>query len=82
MRTYADILHLEAVAMHGLRGGRRVGGVPGSDAGARSEALRALYDRPAPDRAPHMPLLGLLSGFLFALTLWSGIAWLVLAVVR
>ena len=82
MRTYAEILLLEEVAMHALRGGGRVGGVPAAEAAARSAALRAFYDRPAPDRAPQMPLLGLLSGLLLALTLWSGIAWLVLAVVR
>jgi hypothetical protein len=41
-----------------------------------------LADRDRDDRAPHMPLLGLLSGFALALVLWSGIAWIALALVR
>jgi hypothetical protein len=41
-----------------------------------------ITDRDHHDRAPQMPLLGLLSGFGFALLLWSGIAWVALALVR
>lgn len=38
-------------------------------------------ERTRPDRAPQMPLLGLASGLIFALSLWSGIGWLAWAVV-
>ncbi|MFN8642433.1 MAG: hypothetical protein U0802_12575 [Candidatus Binatia bacterium] len=41
-----------------------------------------ISQRTRPDRAPQMPLLGLLSGFALALLLWSGIAGLVLGVLR
>jgi hypothetical protein len=41
-----------------------------------------IADRERPDRAPQMPLLGLLSGLTLALALWSGIAWLVLNVIN
>jgi hypothetical protein len=41
-----------------------------------------IEERAQPDRAPQMPLLGLVAGFVLALTLWSGIAWLILAVLR
>lgn len=41
-----------------------------------------LADRDRGDRAPQMPLLGLLSGFGLALLLWGGIAWVALALVR
>ncbi len=41
-----------------------------------------IADRARPDRAPQMPLLGLLSGLALALVLWSGIAWLALALLR
>jgi len=40
-------------------------------------ALSAAY-RPS-ERGAHMPLLGLLSGLSLALVLWSGIGWLVWA---
>jgi hypothetical protein len=38
-----------------------------------------IADRTRPDRAPHMPLLGLLSGLALALAMWSVIGWLVLS---
>lgn len=41
-----------------------------------------LAERDRPDRAPQMPLLGLLSGLTLALALWSGIAWVVVNVVK
>lgn len=41
-----------------------------------------IEERARPDRAPQMPLLGLAAGFVLALTLWSGIAWFVWAVLR
>jgi hypothetical protein len=41
-----------------------------------------LAERDRPDRAPQMPLLGLLSGLTLALALWSGIVWLVLNVLN
>jgi hypothetical protein len=41
-----------------------------------------IADQARPDRAPQMPLLGLLSGLALALVLWSAIGWVVLAVVR
>ncbi|MDX2168007.1 MAG: hypothetical protein SF182_13115 [Deltaproteobacteria bacterium] len=41
-----------------------------------------IADRARPDRAPHMPLLGLLSGLSLALVLWSAIAWAALALLR
>ncbi len=41
-----------------------------------------LSDHDRPDRAPQMPLLGLLSGLTLALLLWSGIAWVVVNLVR
>ena len=44
------------------------------------ELTMLISDSDRPDRAPHMPLLGLLSGLTLALVLWSGIAWLVLNV--
>lgn len=40
-----------------------------------------IEERTRPDRAPHMPLLGLATGFVLALSLWSGIAWLAWALV-
>jgi hypothetical protein len=43
-----------------------------------TELNMILADRERPDRAPQMPLLGLLSGLTLALALWSGIVWLVL----
>ncbi|MBX3025459.1 hypothetical protein KF840_11200 [bacterium] len=46
------------------------------------ELTMFIADRDRPDRAPQMPLLGLLSGLTLALVLWSGIAWLVLGVLR
>jgi hypothetical protein len=39
-----------------------------------------ISERTRPDRAPRMPLVGLLSGLVLALALWSGIAWLLLGV--
>lgn len=51
-------------------------------AAARSAALQALYEPALPDRAPRMPLLGLLSGFVLALALWSGLAALLWAITR
>jgi hypothetical protein len=44
------------------------------------ELTMLISDRERPDRAPHMPLLGLVSGLTSALLLWSGIAWVVFAV--
>lgn len=41
-----------------------------------------LADRDRPDRAPQMPLLGLLSGLTLALVLWSGIAWVIVNLVK
>jgi hypothetical protein len=41
-----------------------------------------IADETRPDRAPQMPLLGLLSGLALALALWSVIGWAVLFVVR
>ncbi len=32
-----------------------------------------------PDRPPRMPLLGLLSGAVFALALWTAIGWIIVA---
>jgi hypothetical protein len=46
------------------------------------ELIMLIGDSARPDRAPHMPLLGLVSGLALALLLWSGIAWVVLAVLR
>jgi len=45
------------------------------------ELTMLISDSDRPDRAPHMPLLGLLSGLALAVVLWSGIAWLVFSVV-
>ena len=47
---------------------------------AELNVILAELDRP--DRAPQMPLLGLLSGLTLALALWSGIVWLVLNVLN
>lgn len=47
-----------------------------------AELNMLIAERTRPDRAPQMPLLGLLSGLALALVLWSGIAWLVLGVLR
>lgn len=41
-----------------------------------------IAERARADRAPQMPLLGLLSGLALALVLWGGIAGLVLAALR
>jgi len=38
-----------------------------------------IADDARPDRAPHMPLLGLLSGLALALAMWSVIGWVVLS---
>jgi len=46
------------------------------------ELTMLIAERERPDRAPQMPLLGLLSGLALALLLWSGIAWLVVNVLR
>jgi hypothetical protein len=45
-----------------------------------TELNMLIAERTRPDRAPQMPMLGLLSGLGLALVLWSGIAWLVLNV--
>ncbi|HSP98568.1 MAG TPA: hypothetical protein VL049_15210 [Candidatus Dormibacteraeota bacterium] len=47
-----------------------------------AELTLLLAERERGDRAPQMPLLGLLSGLALALLLWSGIAWLVLTLLR
>lgn len=47
-----------------------------------AELNMLISERTRPDRAPQMPLLGLLSGFALALVLWSGIAWFLLGVLR
>jgi hypothetical protein len=46
------------------------------------ELAMRIGDGNRPDRAPHMPLLGLVSGLTLALLLWSGIAWLALTLLR
>jgi len=64
--------HLKAIARHWSPGGaKRI---------FESELTMLIADHDRPDRAPQMPLLGLLSGLTLALVLWSGIAWLVLNV--
>lgn len=45
-----------------------------------AELSMLIVERARPDRAPQMPLLGLLSGLALALLLWGAIAWLVLGV--
>ena len=47
-----------------------------------AELTMIIAERDRPDRAPQMPLLGLVSGLALALVLWSGIAWLVLNVIH
>ncbi len=47
-----------------------------------AELTMLIDERTRPDRAPQMPLLGLLSGLGLALVLWSGIAWLALGLLH